>query len=466
MSVARLLAANVLLLVAGLGLLPLLGAARSWRELVDRAGLSYLCGLVLAGIVSANLALVHVSFGWLALALFAAALGAAGAWRLRRTDRPVWHRPSAVTMAGAAVLSAVLVEYARAFVVAPLNRYDAWAIWALKGHALYAFGWADPTVFAGTEYRFANLDYPLWLPSVEAIDFRAMGTFDTRILHLQFLLFLVAALGALAALLRDCVPPVLLWCSLLAVVLAPAVFDQLLTAYADVPLALVFAIGATAAARWLVTSERWALVVATLCFGGALLTKNEGSLFVVAAFLGLAVAARHRVRPLAIAAGVDLAVVVPWKIYVRVHDIHSINYSLTDSFDLDHLHGRFGIGPIAFRALGRQLIDPLQWGLLIPLFAVALVVALALGLRALPLYAAVLTLVSWLGLSWIYVISHFEYSAYLDSTKERVTASIVLAGAGLTPLLAAEALRRARAGGSSPGRRRPRRRGEAHPAGR
>ena len=30
------------------------------------------------------------------------------------------------------------------FRVAPLNRYDAWAIWALEGHALYAFGWADP----------------------------------------------------------------------------------------------------------------------------------------------------------------------------------------------------------------------------------------------------------------------------------------------------------------------------------
>lgn len=466
MSVARLLAANVLLLVAGLGLLPLLGVAGSWRELVDRSGLSYLCGLVLAGIVSANLALVHVSFGWLALALFAAALGAAGAWRLRGTDRPVWRRPRAVTVAGTAALSAVLVEYGRAFVVAPLNRYDAWAIWALKGHALYAFGWADPTVFAGTEYRFANLDYPLWLPSVEAIDFRAMGSFDTRVLHLQFLLFLVAAVGALAALLRDRVPPVLLWCSLLAVVLAPAVFDQLLTAYADVPLALVFAIGATAAARWLVTAERWALVVATLCFGGALLTKNEGSLFVVAAFLGLVVAARHRRRALAVAAAVDVALLAPWKIYVRVHDIHSINYSLADSFDLDHLHGRFGVGPIAFRALGRELIDPLQWGLLIPLFALALVAALALGLRALPLYAVVLTLVSWLGLSWIYVISHFEYSAYLDSTKERVTASIVLTGAALTPLLAAETIRRARAGGSSPNRRRPLRRGEGRPAGR
>src|SRR5436309_10219917 len=67
-----------------------------------------------------------------------------------------------------------------------------------------------------------------------------MGAFDTRLLHVQFLLFLVAALLALFALLRDRVPSLVLWLSLFALALAPAPFDQLLTAYADVPLALVF----------------------------------------------------------------------------------------------------------------------------------------------------------------------------------------------------------------------------------
>jgi hypothetical protein len=427
------------MLFAGLGLLPLLGIASSWRQLARRSGLAYLSGLVLAGIVAANLALVHVGFGWPGLAALAVLFASLGAWRLRGSERPTVARPGWTAAAGGAALAALLVEYARAFAVAPLNRYDAWAIWALKGHALYAFGWADPTVFAGSAYRFANLDYPLLLPSLEAIDFHAMGAFDTRLLHLQFLLFLIAALLALATLLHDRVPPLLLWCSLLAVALAPAVFDQLLTAYADLPLALVFAAGAAAGGRWLLTNERWSLAVAALCFGGALLTKNEGSLFVAGAFLGLIVVARNRWRPLAVAVAVDLLLLFPWRIYVRVHDIHSINYSLGDSFDVDHLRGRLGVGRIAFRTLGGEMIDPRQWGLLLPLFALVIVVALVLGLRALPLYALVLSLVSWLGLSWIYVISHFEYSSYLDSTKQRVIASVVLGGAALTPLLAAEA---------------------------
>ena len=431
------------MLVTGLGVLPLLGAARSWAELSARSGLAWLCGLVTAGIVAANLALVHVPFGWIGLATLTVLLTVAGAWRLRGTDRPVARRPTWLSLAGAAILVGILVEYGRAFDVAPLDRYDAWAIWALKGHALYAFGWADPKVFAGSEYRFANLDYPLWLPSVEALDFHAMGAFDTRILHLQFLFFLAAALAALGAVLRERVPPVLLWFALLAVALAPAVFDQLLTAYADLPLALVFAVGAAAAGRWVVTNERWSLAVAALCFAGALLTKNEGSLFVLAAYLGLLVAARVRWRQLAIAAAADIAVLLPWKIYVRVHGIHSINYSLADSFDVDHVRGRLGVARIAFRTLGDEMLDPGKWGLLLPLLALVVIVALVLGLRALPLYVIVLTLVSWVGLSWIYVISQFEYSSYLDSTKDRVIASIVLAGAALLPLLASEAWARA-----------------------
>ena len=142
-------------------------------------------------------------------------------------------------------------------------------------------------MFAGTSYRFANLDYPLLVPSLEAIDFRAMDAFDTRLLHVQFLLFLVAAILALVALLRDVVPPLILWTSVLALAVAPAVFDQLLTAYADLPLALVFGVGVAAIGRWMKTNERWSLAVATLCFAGVLLMKNEGALVVFGVFLGL-----------------------------------------------------------------------------------------------------------------------------------------------------------------------------------
>jgi hypothetical protein len=444
--VAALIGANILMLVSGVGMLPLLGIARTWRELVSRFALAYLCGLLAVGIVSAHLALAHVGVGWFGLSLLAVLSSAVCLWRLRGTEPPAWPRPEWVDLAGLVALAALLIDYARAFRVAPLNRYDAWAIWALKGHALYAFGWADPAVFAGASYRFSNLDYPLLLPSLEAVGFRAMGAFDTRLLHIQFLLLLVASLAALFGVLRDRVPPVVLWLTLLALALAPALFGQLLTAYADLPLALVFGVGVAAAGRWVITNERWALALATFCFAGTLLLKNEGSLFVLSIFIALLVAAHRRWRALLLAAAVDLLVLLPWRIFVHAHGLRDINYSLGDSFDYEHINGRLGVGPIAFKTLAEQMLDPRQWGLLVPIFVVLVVAAFVVGARALPVFALVWAVLAWVGLSWIYVISHFEYSSYLDSTKSRVVASVVLAAAALIPLLA-----------SASGRDRPRR---------
>ena len=201
----------------------------------------------------------------------------------------------------------------------------------------------------------------------------------------------------------------------------------------------------------MITNERWALALATFCFAGALLTKNEGSLFVLAVFLSSLVAAPHTLARAGSGGGAGRPTSVPWRIYVHIHKLRDINYSLGDSFDYGHLHSRLGVGPIAFRTLAGQMLDPLQWGLMLPIFTVLLVAALLTGQRALPLFALVWTIVAWLGLSWIYVISRFEYSSYLDSTKERVVASVVVGSAALVPLLAAETWARL----SARGRARP-----------
>ena len=105
MRMAALVGANVLMLLAGLGMLPLLGIARSWRLLAFRCGLAYLCGLLLVGIVSAHLALVHVSFGWIGLGVLAALSLAFCAWRLNGTERPSWRRPHWITLSASPLYS-------------------------------------------------------------------------------------------------------------------------------------------------------------------------------------------------------------------------------------------------------------------------------------------------------------------------------------------------------------------------
>lgn len=434
-----LLAANALVLVAGAGATTLLGATTTRRELAARVGLAYLVGLAVVGIAAATLALVRIGPG-VPLLLVLAAAGAVPALRALRTPgrgaAPRSRADRAATVAGVAFLAALLARAAPAFAAAPLERHDAWALWALKGRALHELGGADPAVFAGDAYAGLNLAYPLLLPALLATGFDATGGFDPQAPTVQFLLFGVGLLGAFGALLHERVPPWLLWPSLGAVAAAPAVSSELVTGYADVPLAAFVAAGALAAARWLRWEEPWALRVAALLLAAALLTKHEAPLFAGGILVGLVVARLLERRPLRPIAPAALAAVLPlllWRVYVSAHD-------LTTGHDTGD-GALLGVVPIALARLAGELVTPARWGLLVPLAAAAVVLAGIAGARGLGLFALSATTLPLAGLTANYATSGLPHDLYLSATVSRVVASIVLVGALLTPLLAAEAVR-------------------------
>ena len=421
--ITRLLLANALELCIGLGVVCALRVP---------LGTAYLVGLVVVGIVSAHLALVHVAVGWTLLAIMAAASLAVG-YRFR----PPLRRPGRETLwscAGVALLGALLVHAWPTFAAKPLDNYDGWAMWGMKAKALFLLGWADPGLFASRGAEQLHLDYPLLIPSLDAVASRAMGGFDPRLIHLQFLLDGVAAFAAFAALLRRRAPGWLAWPFLLALAAAPAVTGQLLTAYADIPLALLVAAGLLAAAGWLEDGAWPLLALATLFFAGAVLTKNEGVIFVAAAYVGLLVAT-GRWRPLLIsAAGVALAL-APWQIWLHLHHVHSDTLLGLQLFEIHHP----GIGPLAFRALVHQAVRLDTWPLLVPLFLAAVAAA---ARSRLALFASVWFLLSMVGLAWIYLVSKVEWSNYFGFSGDRVIDSVVVGATVLTPLLAAQAVKR------------------------
>jgi hypothetical protein len=423
--IARLLLANLLEIVVGLGVTTVLGAP---------PGAAYLTGLALVGVVSAQLGLVHVSFGWIALAV-AAAIAAIPivhrrAWRVWRPGRGTpW------TWAGVVGLAVLLVRSWPVFAAQPLNAYDGWAIWGMKAKALTDFGWVDPTLFAAKEAASAQLGYPLLVPSLEAVASRAMGGFEPTTIHLQFLLFAVAGFAAFHALLRDRVRPWLLWPWLLALAAAPAFLTQLLTAYADVPLALLVGGGLLAAARWLDDGRPASLALATLFLAAAGLTKSEGILFAAAAYLALLLARWRRWRPLLVSAVVFELLLLPWQIWVAVHHVSAGTTVNLTSPRLDHP----GIGPLAFRALLDQSLSLHAWPLLLPLFVVA--VLAAAGARV-AVFAWAWALAAYLLLTGVYVTSTLEWSNYFAYSGDRVVDTALVGMAVLTPLLASQGLSR------------------------
>jgi hypothetical protein len=93
------------------------------------------------------------------------------------------------------------------------------------------------------------------------------------------------------------------------------------------------------------------------------------------------------------------------------------------------------VGPASLRILLDFALALDEWPLLLPIFFVA--VLAAAGSR-LAIFAWGWALVSFLGLTWIYVASETEYSLYLSFSGDRVVASVVVGAAALTPLLLAK----------------------------
>jgi hypothetical protein len=422
--------ANALMLVLGAGLLPYLRLAATRRELLSRLPLAYAVGLAATGILAADLAVVHVAVGWVLLAVFAAVSAALGfrrlpgGWGRRLPGRRLLDLPAYAVLA---IIAAFAVPLAKLLAVNPLNAIDGWVIWGLRARALYDFGHPVAPIFTDPAYQ--ALQHPLFLPALEALDFRVMGGFDGTVVHLQLLGFAVAFVGGAWGLLRTRVPPLLLAAVLLAAVTAPTFLNQLPSNYADVPVAVFVALGVGA----LGTQQ---LPAAALFLGAAALTKNEGEVFALTALVAAALVARRaQLRPLALTALVVVAVDLPWRIWIWIHHVKIAEYSISNLLDPTYLYDhRDRVGPSAHE-LWTQIWRLDSFSFVVPLVLCGFAGALALRRFRIAAFGAAWLLLSFAGLLAIYWISTNPLKSHLTDSADRTIDSLVFGGVLLVPLL-------------------------------
>lgn len=440
----RLLLVNVF----GLGLLPLLRIAQSWAELRSRWPLAYMVGIATLGVAAATLELIHVPLGLVEVAVLAVASVVGGGLRLyERRSRPgvaehaqVGGRVERLSLAGGLIALSLGFVFAakatHAYVVRPLREYDGWAIWATKARALYEFDGVDAGVFANPFYDAPT--HPLLLPSLEAMGFRALGAFDPVLLHVQLGALAIGFVGAAWVVLRPVADPLLAGTTILAVISAPAVFAQLGTNYADIPVAFFISLGVAAIGGWFSARADWLLVVAAVFLAAGALTKSEGVLFAAVAVVALvavtAVQRQSLARPTAVAAAVILAI-VPWRLYVGRHGLRHPDYELSNLFNRSFLADTwYRVEPVTSE-LVCQLTNTGSWGLLLPLFGVGLAVAAFRRNFAPAAFAAAWLLFSFVGLVLIYWITVRPLTSNLFNTSNRTVATLLIGSALVAPVL-------------------------------
>lgn len=440
---------DILLAFAGLGVLVAIGLVpRRLPAMAAALGLAYLTGASVVPVLLVALLVVGVPFTFetfvvVALLVAAACFGVGvRRWRRQVADphspgdawwrRPwrswpadVWVVAVCVALFGAFALVGMLSAFEM-----PLGEWDAWSIWARKAQMLTGHDSLVGGFWTSSSYSWIHLDYPLQYPVWEALHFRAAGSFDTQALLRHVWLLLVAFVWAVAYLMREQVRPVVLAPLLLLAAAAPGIWQQLLTGYADVPMAIFACLGAISLALWLSNEDGRMLALAAIMLGGAANVKNEG-LFAAGALLAVAgaIALLRRValRQFALAAGLVVVAVLPWRIWTAAHGIEGDLPVSTSFTDPTYLLDRSDRVLPAFRAIAGELADQGRWLHLLPLAALVVTASLVSGLgrRVAAFYAGSFALV-WAGLVWSYWISPNPLDWHLGTSVNRVISVLML----------------------------------------
>jgi hypothetical protein len=436
-SLAGLLAANGMLCALGAGALMLTG---TWDRLRPA---SRIAPALLAGFASAAIALPPLVYAGLAptpLVAGAIALAtlAAGLARGRRWPRPA-PDSSGGGLAFAAIAAAAGIPLAVRAASQPLLKFDAYADWTLKAKLLYGHGGVisgafDPSALSAA-YTASHREYPLGLPSVEAVDFHLMGGADARMIHLQFLLLVAAFAGTVWSLTRHRVRPAILAAPLLLLFVAPSLHTQLLAAYADVPAACLWAAAALAIALWLIDDGADRLFLGALLAAGALATKQEGvvldgALFAVA---GLALAGRRSAsdaRRFALASAAVLLTAAPWQLWARAHHLHDADIAPS----LGRMARQAHTLPTIIHRLGAELVW-LKWPGIVAFAVLAALVLAARRRDALAGGYLLLLTLSMAGLVVVYWNARGPVAGLLAESASRVVTSPVLLSVAALPLL-------------------------------
>lgn len=447
---------NLALALGGLGLLSLVGhlSEVAPRRLIYAGGLGYLVGVaaVMQGCIL--LLVIGVPFGiWMVVALcalFASPLLRELLRSARLRSRQVafgdwlgeaWreHRVVVVTMTAFFALAVIVLLTVGNHPLQPLD-YDAWDLWARKASYMYFHPQLPLAPFTSTPGGASHLhpDYPMLLPLLEALQFRAISRYEVSSVHLVVWLLMVGFVWAgvyLSSLRGHAATGALLFAGA-----ALSMSAQLLTGYADVPMALFLCLGVLEIGAWLESRSPADLAVAAVLLVGAAGTKNEGIFGAIAALVVaiavVAIAYRDRLRQISImAAGVVLIGVLPWRLWLALNHVKA-EISLSKAVDPSYLSSRSDrLGP-AIKALYGQLTNVQSIAVLVPIaIAVGLVCIRRRRVRGVAAFYLFLGIVYFASLVWAYWISPLDIHFLINTSVTRIYVGVaVIALAALVQL--------------------------------
>lgn len=451
-------ALHLLVAAPGLAVLYALGLVRPRAAaFVAAAGPAFLLGVVVAAVPLILLLTAGVSVTTpLSLAVLAGATVVVALVGVRRRGRggPALigvdesDRPPVIETVIERVVLVAIAAYmavgALAYAHLPTSWDDA-NIWSLRGLSLYHFERLVPELFRNPDLAFVHLDYPILQPLFEASFFRAIGSVDLRLWHVELWIFLGAVIWTLAWLLAP-LGKRWLWTIVVGVLAVSSLPAQVTTlGDVDATMAGLLGCGALAFGIWLERGQRSHAILGALLVGGAANVKNEGLAFgaaVVGALILVVVVGRLRTRwkDLAVSLGILAACVLPWQIWVAGNEYAANNtpspWELIDN--PGYLSDRIDFLWRGIEQVVLQHVDTTSWGLLVPAFLVLAMALILIGRhRAVASFYLGAWLLTSLAVAYTYWVTPIgDLAGFEQRTGPRIVIGVIfVTAAGLAHLV-------------------------------
>lgn len=332
-------------------------------------GLSFLYGSAAAMFALMLLSVVGIPWSALTATSGLILFGVAGWLVARSKGRGATELAAAPPLAKLHILDLVtavlLASYVFFVTIAPLWEWDFWAIWGLKARVFLEHRGIDWTWLGNRWNEFAHPDYPVLVTF--NYDFAALlnGGWSDRWLGLFFVAWAVAALLVVRALTADEAPA---WVSAAATAASALIAMSTYVGMAEGAL-IAFASTGLLFQRRALDDERATprdQRHAALLLGLAANCKNEGIALLAATAIAVVVSDPRRWRRVG-RLWPALAMLAPWML---LRATHALPTDIASGNVLGRFVERFAhVGEI-FTVLGRALVDPWSWLVLIATFVI------------------------------------------------------------------------------------------------
>ncbi|MBN4074078.1 glycosyltransferase family 39 protein [bacterium AH-315-E10] len=321
---------------------------------------------------------------------------------------------------GFLLITFLLILYSQ---VSLFYRWDAYAVWGIKGKVLATESLRETTFFSNLLHHYNHVDYPFLHPLMISVFYGLSGEFNELGIKLFFPLSYLMLMVFLYHEFRRLLKPSLVFTlCILFIALTPELLIWSTTGHAELSLVCHYTLSIAFILRWMKSGEIRDIIIASLFAAFLLFTKNEGMvIFAILVLVVLVQCLKNKAQlkkdfPLFVL--LPIVLLVPYMMWSYNLDVENVYTSQLTGAAAEGYLARL---PIIIKTMAVELLNIRRWSLLFPLLLCLLIMNRTQLLKDKRLQMLLMMLgLHLLGYATVYMISPNDVVWHMQTSLQRL----------------------------------------------